>query len=87
MSNIINCPSCDKEVSKKSNMCLGCGHPIRPKQDYKYLGIIGVFFILFGLFFTPFLIIGLFLLMMYPLAAFHSYLELKGKNNSKLKDF
>jgi predicted RNA-binding Zn-ribbon protein involved in translation (DUF1610 family) len=53
MSNLIDCPSCGTEVSRFSEKCLSCGHPIRPKREDGCLTLIGFLFVIGGFFFWP----------------------------------
>jgi len=53
MSNLMDCPSCGTGVSRFSEKCLSCGHPIRPKREDGCLTLIGVLFVIGGFFFWP----------------------------------
>lgn len=58
MSNLIDCPSCGIGVSRFSEKCLSCGHPIRPKRESGCLTVIGVLFVICGFFAWPFWILA-----------------------------
>lgn len=83
MSSLINCPSCDNKISEKALTCPKCGHPIKHKNDNNLLLIIGFILTIIGFYLTPFLVIGLVMILIYPLATLHSYLLDKGKINKK----
>jgi hypothetical protein len=51
--HLIDCPSCQKEVSRYAEKCLKCGHPIKIKREDGCLVLIGALFVIGGFFFWP----------------------------------
>jgi len=53
------CPACGNEASKQARTCPSCGHRLKSVALSGLMGACAVVFLLWGLIYTPFLLVGL----------------------------